>query len=104
PEPPAAAPGCEPGGARAAPTIVSPAEGQVAMLIPGVPTEQQEMPLEAEASHERTLTWFVDGALLGTARADERVWWTPSVGAHEILVTDDRGLTAKRTLVVRERR
>ncbi|WP_164014900.1 penicillin-binding protein 1C [Pyxidicoccus trucidator] len=104
PEPPSAAPGCEPGGARAAPSIVSPAEGQVAMLIPGVPAEQQEMPLEAEASHERSLTWFVDGALLGTARADERVWWTPSVGSHEILVTDDRGLTAKRTLVVRERR
>ena len=104
PEPPAAAPGCEPGGERQAPTIVSPAEGQVAMLIPGVPAEQQEVPLEAEASHERALTWFVDGALLGTARADERVWWKPSVGAHEILVTDDRGLVAKRTLVVRERR
>jgi penicillin-binding protein 1C len=104
PEPPAAAPGCEPGGERQAPAIVSPAEGQVAMLIPGVPAEQQEVPLEAEASHERALTWFVDGALLGTARADERVWWTPSVGAHEILVTDDRGLVAKRTLVVRERR
>ena len=104
PEPPSAAPGCEPGGARAAPMIVSPAEGQVAMLIPGVPAEEQEVPLEAEASHERALTWFVDGALLGTARADERVWWKPTVGAHEILVTDDRGLTAKRTLVVRERR
>jgi penicillin-binding protein 1C len=104
PEPPSAAPGCEPGGERAALVIVSPAEGQVSMLIPGVPAAQQEIPLEAEASHERALTWFVDGALLGTARADERVWWTPSVGAHEILVTDDRGLTAKRTLVVRERR
>ncbi|MCK8496151.1 penicillin-binding protein 1C [Myxococcus fulvus] len=104
PEPPAPAPGCEPGGARAAPSIVSPAPGHVALLIPGVPADQQEVPLEAEASHERALTWFVDGALLGSARADERVWWTPSVGSHEILVTDDRGLTARRTLVVRERR
>ncbi|WP_225888776.1 penicillin-binding protein 1C [Myxococcus xanthus] len=103
PEPPAAAPGCEPGGARAAPSIVSPAPGHVAVLIPGVPASQQEVPLEAEASHERALTWFVDGALLGTARADERVWWTPSVGSHEILVTDDRGLSAKRTLEVRMR-
>ncbi|WP_426750621.1 penicillin-binding protein 1C [Myxococcus sp. Y35] len=103
PEPPAAAPGCEPGGERAAPAIVSPAPGQVAILIPGVPASQQEVPLEAEASHERALTWFVDGALLGTARADERMWWTPSVGSHEILVTDDRGLSAKRTLVVRVR-
>ncbi|MCP3163902.1 penicillin-binding protein 1C [Myxococcus qinghaiensis] len=104
PEPPSLAPGCELGGERAAPTIVSPAQGHIALLIPGVPPEQQEMPLEAEASHERALTWFVDGALLGTARADERMWWKPSVGSHEILVTDDRGLSAKRTLVVRERR
>ncbi|MFY2557565.1 penicillin-binding protein 1C [Corallococcus terminator] len=104
PEPPSPAPGCETGGERAAPTIVSPAQGHIALLIPGVPPEQQEMPLEAEASHERALTWFVDGALLGTARADERMWWKPSVGSHEILVTDDRGLSAKRTLVVRERR
>ncbi|QSQ16789.1 penicillin-binding protein 1C [Myxococcus landrumensis] len=104
PEPPSAAPGCEPGGERAAPSIVSPGAGHITMLIPGVPPEKQELPLEAEASHERALTWFVDGALLGTARADERMWWTPSVGTHEILVTDDRGLTAKRTHIVRERR
>lgn len=104
PEPPSLAAGCELGGERAAPTIVSPAQGHIALLIPGVPPEQQEMPLEAEASHERALTWFVDGALLGTARADERMWWKPSVGSHEILVTDDRGLSARRTLLVRERR
>ncbi|MCP3097594.1 penicillin-binding protein 1C [Myxococcus sp. K15C18031901] len=104
PEPPSAAPGCEPGGARVAPGIVSPSAGHVVLLIPGVAPDQQEVPLEAEASHERVLSWFVDGALLASARADERVWWTPSPGTHEILVTDDRGLTSKRTVVVRERR
>ncbi|MCE9666611.1 penicillin-binding protein 1C [Myxococcus stipitatus] len=104
PEPPSPAPGCETGGARAAPGIVSPAEGHVVMLIPGVAADRQEVPLEAEASHERMLSWFVDGALLASARADERVWWTPTPGTHEILVTDDRGLTSKRTLEVRERR
>jgi penicillin-binding protein 1C len=104
PEPPAPMPGCEPGGERDQPTILSPQEGQVAMLIPGMPAERQEVPLEAEAAHDRELTWFVDGALLGTARSDERMWWEPSVGTHEILVSDDRGLTARRTLVVRERR
>ncbi len=104
PEPPAPAPGCEPGGAQAAPQIVSPPEGQVALLIPGVAAEQQEVPLEAEAAHDRELTWFVDGAYLGRARADERLWWKPQVGTHEILVTDDRGLSTRRMLVVRERR
>ena len=104
PQPPAYAPGCEPGGRREAPEIVSPARGQVALLIPGVAPEQQEVPLEAEVEGVRELTWFVDGAFLASAPADERVWWAPSPGTHEILVTDDRGLSARRELVVRERR
>ncbi|XXF76057.1 penicillin-binding protein 1C [Myxococcaceae bacterium GXIMD 01537] len=103
PEPPALAPGCEAGGAQAAPQIVSPPPGQVALLIPGVAPEEQEVPFEAEASHDGELTWFVNGAYLGRARADERLWWRPSVGTHEILVTDDRGLSTRRMLVVRER-
>ncbi|CAM4059558.1 penicillin-binding protein 1C [Corallococcus sp. ZKHCc1 1396] len=103
PEPPPLAPGCVVGGERDTPVIVSPPEGQVALLIPGLPAREQEVPLEAEAAQDRELTWFVDGAYLGTARAAERLWWRPSVGTHDILVTDDRGLTARRTLVVRER-
>jgi penicillin-binding protein 1C len=103
PEPPPMAPGCVVGGERDTPLILSPPEGQVALLIPGMDPEEQKVPLEAEAAHDRELTWFVDGAVLGTARAAERLWWKPSVGTHDILVTDDRGLTARRTLVVRER-
>ncbi|GMU08370.1 penicillin-binding protein 1C [Corallococcus caeni] len=103
PEPPPLAPGCVAGGERDTPTILSPPEGLVALLIPGMNTEEQKIPLEAEAAHDRELTWFVDGAVLGTAKAAERLWWKPSVGTHDILVTDDRGLTARRTLVVRER-
>ncbi len=103
PTPPAYAPGCEPGGAEHAPQILSPPEGQVALLLPGVSPEQQEVPLEAEAANDRELTWFVNGAFLGKARADERLWWTPAPGTHEILVTDDRGLTSRRRFVVRER-
>jgi penicillin-binding protein 1C len=104
PQPPAPAPGCEPGGVQRAPEIISPGQGQVALLIPGVSADQQEVPLEAEAEGDRELTWFVDGTFLASARADERVWWAPSVGTHEILVSDDRGLSARRTLEVRERR
>ncbi|MBN8231357.1 penicillin-binding protein 1C [Corallococcus macrosporus] len=103
PEPPPLAPGCVAGGERDTPSILSPPEGQVALLIPGMNTEEQKIPLEAEAAHDRELTWFVNGAVLGTARAAERLWWKPSVGTHDILVTDDHGLTARRTLVVRER-
>jgi penicillin-binding protein 1C len=103
PSPPAYAPGCEPGGAEHAPLIISPADGQVALLIPGVAAEEQEVPLEAEAAHDRELTWFVNGKFLGKARADDRLWWTPAPGTHEILVSDDRGLSSRRLLVVRQR-
>ncbi|ATB31803.1 penicillin-binding protein 1C [Melittangium boletus] len=104
PQPPDFAPGCEPGGARRAPEIVSPGAGQVTLLLPGVAAEQQEVPLEAEVEGDRELSWFVDGTFLASARADERVWWAPSEGDHEILVSDDRGLSARRILKVRERR
>ena len=104
PQPPDFAPGCEPGGARKAPEIVSPGAGQVTLLLPGVAAEQQEVPLEAEVEGDRELSWFVDGTFLASARADERVWWAPSEGDHEILVSDDRGLSARRILKVRERR
>jgi penicillin-binding protein 1C len=69
-----------------------------------VTADQQEVPLEAEAEGDGVLTWFVDGVFLATARADERVWWAPKAGTHEILVSDERGLSARRTLVARERR
>jgi penicillin-binding protein 1C len=104
PQPPSLAPGCEPTGPERAPEIVSPAAGQVALLIPGLPPEQQEVPLEAEAEGHGELTWFVDGLYLGRARADERVWWQPSAGTHEIVVSDEQGRTDRRLLVVRERR
>ena len=39
----------------------------------------------------------------GAAPADDRVWWTPSEGVHEIYVADTAGLFARRKLEVRTR-
>jgi len=103
PELPELAPGCARGGPRRAPVILSPPAGQVALLPPGVPAERQEVVLEAEASGEGALSWFVDGLFLGSARADERLWWRPLPGAHDLVVVDEAGLSARRRLVVRER-
>jgi penicillin-binding protein 1C len=102
PEPPELLAGCAPGGGRRAPAIVSPRAGQMALLVPGVPRERQEIPLEAEAAEGR-LSWFVDGKFLGTARPDERLWWTPHLGRHEVVVEDEGGLSARRLLEVRGR-
>jgi penicillin-binding protein 1C len=81
------------------PVLVTPGEGQIVTLIPGLPANRQLVPLSA-SSHASTLTWFVDGALVGTAASSERVYWTPVAGRHEIVVADEAGRKARRMLVV----
>ncbi|MHB8418588.1 MAG: penicillin-binding protein 1C [Myxococcales bacterium] len=102
PEPPALASGCEVGGPRRPPSIVSPPPRQVALLIPGVPPARQSIALEAESNAASAqLSWFVDGELLGSYPSDQRVYWTPRPGEHDIVVTDEAGLSAHRKLSVR---
>lgn len=97
---PPLAPGCAPTGQGHGPQIRSPRAGEVAMLIPGLPADQQEIALEADAA-DGELSWFVDGRLLGTAPADDRLWWTPEAGQHDIVVTDQAGRSARQTITVR---
>jgi membrane carboxypeptidase/penicillin-binding protein PbpC len=74
----------------------------VALLIPGLSPTEQEVPMEADSgASSAALSWFVDGAFLGTAASAERVWWAPSVGVHEIVVMDEAGRSDHRSLVVR---
>jgi penicillin-binding protein 1C len=83
----------------APPVIVTPGEGQIVTLIPGVDAGHQLVPLTASTRAAR-LTWFVDGALVGSAPSDERVYWTPVAGKHVIVVADDAGHKAHRALDV----
>ncbi|MBA3819108.1 MAG: penicillin-binding protein 1C, partial [Deltaproteobacteria bacterium] len=85
--------------ASSPPTIVSPAEGQVVTLIAGVPAKHQLVPLTA-STRASTVSWFVDGALIGTGSASERQYWTPSPGKHVVVVADDTGRKSRRTLLV----
>ena len=98
PTPPNWAEGCQPKAARP-PHITSPAAGQTALMLPGVPAERQEIPLQAD-SDALQLSWFVDGTFLGTFPADRTVWWTPSLGRHEVVVLDEAGLTSRRAFKV----
>jgi penicillin-binding protein 1C len=99
-EPPPFAPGCVE--SSGTPRIVSPSPGQVALLMEAVPLEHQEVPLEAELDGANSaLSWFVDGRLVGTARPEERLWWTPRVGRHEVVVTTESGAVARRAFEVR---
>ncbi len=104
PEPPSWAPGCAPSADAVPPRIITPADNQVAVLIPGLPAEEQELPLVADVDRPGArLTWFVDGEAVGTAAGDERVWWIPTLGRHELVVVDDAGGMARRWLEVRDR-
>lgn len=103
PEPPRQAEGCAPSSAGRALAILHPPAGHTALLLPGLDPSAQQVPLEAEASGSEPLTWFVDGELLGRAAADERMWWVPVQGRHEILVSDEGGRSARRWLEVRVR-
>ncbi|HVE82164.1 MAG TPA: penicillin-binding protein 1C [Myxococcales bacterium] len=97
---PSLAPGCQAAGGRDAPRLVHPPAGQGIVLVPGLPPERQEVPLQADAASEQ-LSWFVDGTFAGTHPSEERVWWTPSPGEHEVVVVDEAGLSARRAFWVR---
>jgi len=81
------------------PVILTPAEGQVVTLLPGMPANRQRVALAASTRAAR-LSWFVDGALVATAPASDRVAWIPVAGVHTIVVADDAGRKARRTLAV----
>jgi penicillin-binding protein 1C len=98
PEAPSFPAGCEPGGRGV--EIVRPAGGQVVVLIPGLAAAEQEIALEAETSAEE-ISWFIDGELLRTAPARQRVFWTPTPGRHELVAIADGGGKARRVVEVR---
>ena len=37
----------------------------------------------------------VDGEWIGSASADERLWWTPEPGVHQVVVLDAQGLSSR---------
>jgi penicillin-binding protein 1C len=99
PEAPVFADGCAPD-SEAPPVLLTPGEGEVVTLVPGLPAERQFVQLTTSA-HTSHVAWFIDGALIGTATASDRVFWTPTPGKHEIVVADDSGRKARRTVQVK---
>ncbi len=102
PHAPAYLPACQASLADAPPKMTSPQQRQLALLLPGLPAESQEIPLIAESTGAR-LSWFVDGEYLGTVSAEQPFWWTPREGAHEIVVVDEVGRSDRRVLRVKHR-
>ncbi len=99
---PPPAPGCRavhrPG---RGPRIASPPAETIIALIPGMPPDAQQIPLEATQEGSGELRWFLNGRFLATVRPGERLWWQPEVGSHEFVVTDRQGRSQRRSVVVR---
>ncbi|MFZ9888676.1 MAG: penicillin-binding transpeptidase domain-containing protein, partial [Myxococcota bacterium] len=81
--------------------IASPEAGAIALLVPGLSAAQQEIPFRASAGPSVTeVSWFVDGAFLGTVGVEDTLWWRPTVGTHNLVVSDASGRTSAQTLEV----
>jgi penicillin-binding protein 1C len=101
PRMPEYADGCRPPASRHPPEIVSPPRDADLVLVPGLPADDQQVPLAADADSNAELHWFVDGSFVGAASSDRRIWWTPQEGTHELKVMDGHGATASRKFTVR---
>ena len=102
PTAPPLAPGCVVA-VQAAPRILSPDPGSTALLVPGLAPDEQEIPLSADAADPTgRLDWFVDGRHVGATDGDDRLWWVPTVGEHEVLVQDADGRSDRVRFSVRE--
>lgn len=100
--PPAVHPACTAQVHGEAPSIRRPSVGQIHLLIPGLPADDQEVPLEVDAARpDEAIAWFIDGAWLGTAPAQERLWWTPTPGHHDVVAVDAAGRSDRAVVEVR---
>ena len=85
--------------------FLSPPAGQVLFLIPGIPASEQEVPFEVEShGHASELSWFVDGRFVGVTAGDERFWWTPEPGDHQVMAVAESGDRAAQRIEVRAQR
>jgi penicillin-binding protein 1C len=89
--------------ARQGVAIVAPTPRTTILLDPGIDMALQRVQLRASAPgapEPPTVFWFVDGAPLGSAAGDEPLWWSPTVGTHEVRVVDSLGNADRLTLNV----
>jgi membrane carboxypeptidase/penicillin-binding protein PbpC len=81
--------------------IANPPAGAVYSLDPTLRREFQALPLRAVTERPTTVTWRVDGAMIGTAPSERAVAWPLAVGTHEIEVRDADGRRARTSIVVK---
>jgi penicillin-binding protein 1C len=82
------------------PRIISPLKEAQYIFRPG-DEEGNRIPLTASADGEvKAVFWFVDGRFLGRSDPRETLYWSPTAGTHRLILLDDKGLSADRTVEV----
>jgi len=81
--------------------IANPPAGAIYSVDPTLRREYQSLPLRAVTGRPTTVTWLVDGALVGTASSERVLPWPLAVGAHEIEARDAEGRRARTRVVVK---
>ena len=92
-------------GEGSAPLILSPRR-DATYLLASDSTEQQALVLQATVDADvRTVFWFADDALIGSAAATAKLEWRPrSVGRYRLRVVDDHGRAEERWVEIGTRR
>jgi membrane carboxypeptidase/penicillin-binding protein PbpC len=80
--------------------ILSPTNHQTILHDPGLPADQQRLPLRARFAGEGPIWWFIDGQCQGNSESDEILWWQPTIGSHEIRATTRNGQGATALVTV----
>jgi penicillin-binding protein 1C len=81
--------------------IANPPAGAIYSIDPTLRREFQALPLRAVTSRPTTVTWLVDGTMIGTAPSERPLAWPLAAGPHEIEVRDADGQRARTSIVVR---
>jgi membrane carboxypeptidase/penicillin-binding protein PbpC len=81
--------------------IANPPAGAIYSIDPTLRREFQALPLRAVTSRPTTVTWLVDGTMIGTAPSERPLAWPLAAGPHEIEVRDADGRRARTSIVVR---
>jgi penicillin-binding protein 1C len=81
--------------------ISSPPSGAIYSIDPTLRREFQSLPLRVVSPRQATVTWLVDGQVLGHTSSDRALSWPLVVGRHQIEVRDEEGRRAATSVVVK---
>ena len=83
--------------------IHSPKSGQHFILLDGIDSTKQRIPLEVHMRDDKApVFWYINGVFIEQSNSKDIVFWKPTVGKHRIVVTDGRDQMAQVQIWVEE--